>query len=139
MTFHVEQRKWRTIKGPQDLQVNMRGNIHSERLHVTSLKGRIVFLSGKEISLWELISDEVNGEKWSPRKDLDENNVLEILDGQQLVGGLMFNVDVAVNDSGCVLAFLPMTRTRITIWNNDRKILQQFLFAELVGFSERWN
>lgn len=146
VTFHVEQRKWRTIKGPQDLQVNMRGNIHSERLHVTSLKGRIVFLSGKEISLWELISDEVNGEKWSPKKDLDENldedldenNVLESLDCQQLVGCLMFNVDVAVNDSGCVLAFLPMTRTRITIWNNDRKILQQFLFAELVGFSEHW-
>lgn len=50
----------------------------------------------------------------------------------------MFVMDSIVEDNGCVLAFLPMSHTRITIWSEDRTMLQKSLFTELVDLFDRW-
>ena len=77
--FDVEQREWKTIKGPLELRYGIVSQTFVTT-DVTSCKGKIVLASASYLSLWELIIDALEGQKWSSGKELDNENNLGSFD-----------------------------------------------------------
>lgn len=125
VAFDGDQKQWNVINGPQNIRVD----IFSQSLgaaFVTGCEGRIVLVCTGHRSLWQLTIDEVAGESWSPLETMDDGHGLR---------SLMFCMDMAVNHSGCVLVFLPMTND-FAVWSEEAKILQKTVFGQLADFSD---
>jgi hypothetical protein len=116
VAFDGDQKQWNVINGPQNIRVD----IFSQSLgaaFVTGCEGRIVLVCQAR---------RPAGESWSP---------LETVNNGHGWRSPMFCMDMAVNHSGCVLVFLPMTND-FAVWSEEAKILQKTVFGQLADFSD---